>query len=102
MTYAIAESRETNWMASVPSDDQWGVRAQVLPGRTVWADLVQVWRNFLARRRQRQVIVALSRHHSRLLIDMGFDPEAIAAALENSWDELNPGALLRQPPWAGR
>ncbi len=75
--------------------------ARPLSGSTLWADLAQVVRNIVARHRERQLIIALSRRNSRLLDDMGFDPEAIRKAVENSWDEYRPELMSREP-WARR
>lgn len=73
-----------------------------LSGATLWGDLAQLFRNIAARHRQRQLIVALSRRNSRLLEDMGFDPEAIRRAVENSWDEYRPELIWRGEAWSPR
>jgi|GEM_PF-2904818 hypothetical protein len=48
---------------------------------------------FRARRRERALLVALSRRSPRLLADMGVDAEQVYAALDGSWDEVDPARL---------
>lgn len=40
----------------------------------------------LQRQRDRRLIAELSRRNPRVLADMGFDPDAIYAAVESTWD----------------
>ena len=67
-----------------------GIAADVRPTRSSLAhDLHLVWHNFVTRRRERRLLVKLSRLDARQLRDMGFDPAAIYGALEGSWDEVH-------------
>lgn len=70
-----------------------------LPGATLRDDFVQLWRNALARRRHRRLLRQLGRLSPRLIADMGFDPDEVLGAAENSWDEWHPDRMLRSAPW---
>jgi hypothetical protein len=70
-----------------------------LVGRSLHEDLVQLWRNQMARHRHRKLLRKLARYSPRLIADMGGDPEAARLAVENSWDEWHPERMLRSAPW---
>lgn len=70
-----------------------------LAGRSLRDDLIQLWRNELARRQHRRLLRQLGRRSPRLIADMGFDPDQARATVENSWDEWHPDRLLRSAPW---
>lgn len=58
------------------------------------------WRAFRQHRAERRTLVALSRMGPHMIRDLGFDPEQVYAALDGSWDEVDPssfgGALPRR------
>lgn len=73
--------------------------AHPLPASSLAGDIVQVWRNEMARRERRRLLRHLSRLDARLIVDMGFDPTEARAVVENSWDELRPELMQRSAPW---
>lgn len=70
-----------------------------LAGRSLHEDLVQLWRNQLARSRHRRMLRRLARYSPRLIADMGLEAHDVHLAVENSWDEYRPELMLRQAPW---
>ena len=58
----------------------------------LWGTLRAGWRAVLRHREERRIVVALSRKPPRLLRDMGMDPEQVYAALDGSWDEVDPAS----------
>ena len=54
--------------------------------------LVRLWRAFLARRRQRRIVYALSELDARLLRDIGLEPLDVHEAVEG---RLSPGVLFQ-------
>jgi hypothetical protein len=57
----------------------------------VLATVANGWAAFRRRRFERASIVRISRMDPHLIRDMGFEPEAIYAALDGTWEELDPG-----------
>ncbi|MGQ2901668.1 hypothetical protein [Neoaquamicrobium sediminum] len=53
------------------------------------------WQAMLAHREERRTIVKLSRLPVHVIRDMGFDPESVYAALDGSWDEVDPARPYR-------
>ncbi len=70
-----------------------------LAGQSLRSDLVQLWRNQLARHRHRQMLRRLARYSPRLIADMGLETHDVLMAVENSWDEYRPDLMLRPAPW---
>lgn len=70
-----------------------------LPGSTLVDDLGQLWRNEMARRERKRLLRGLARRDARLIADMGFDPEEVRRAAEDTWDEFRPELMLRSAPW---
>lgn len=64
--------------------------------------LLAGWHAMRRHRRERRALVAISRLGPRLIRDMGFEPQQIYAALEGSWDEVDPAKLQRFLPRGGR
>ncbi|MBB2970329.1 hypothetical protein [Mesorhizobium sp. RMAD-H1] len=52
--------------------------------------LIAGWTAMRHHRQERREFVALSRLAPHVIRDMGFDPEEIYAALNGSWDEVDP------------
>jgi len=52
--------------------------------------LIAGWQAMRRHRRERRELVALSRRAPHVIRDMGFDPEEVYAALNGSWDEIDP------------
>ena len=57
--------------------------------------LVLALRRAIKRGHERRQIVRLSRLPARIVRDMGFDPEKVAAELEGSWDDITLSQLRR-------
>ncbi|KXF77011.1 hypothetical protein ATN84_13580 [Paramesorhizobium deserti] len=60
--------------------------------------LIAGWRAMRRHRQERRELVALSRRTPRVIRDMGFDPEEIYAALNSSWDEVDPARFHSHLP----
>ncbi|PRD40890.1 hypothetical protein C5748_24380 [Phyllobacterium phragmitis] len=56
------------------------------------------WRAMRRHRQERRALVALSRLPPHVIRDMGCDPEQIYAALDGSWDEVDPGNFRNHLP----
>jgi uncharacterized protein YjiS (DUF1127 family) len=56
------------------------------------------WHAFVERRRERHTIVALARLPRHVVRDMGLDPEQLYAALDGSWDEVDPASYRSHLP----
>lgn len=50
------------------------------------------WHAFLERRRERRLLVEISRLPPHMILDMGLDPELVYEALDGSWDEVDPSS----------
>lgn len=71
------------------------LQPQPLGGATLWHDLVHLLRE---RRQRRRLLRGLARHHGHLLLDMGFDPDEVRAAMElSAWDAWRPELVWRGP-----
>jgi uncharacterized protein YjiS (DUF1127 family) len=55
--------------------------------------LLAGWHAFRQRRRERRTLVAVSRLDPHMIRDMGFDPDQVYAALDGSWDEIDPASF---------
>lgn len=65
-------------------------------GTDVFGTLRGMWSEFARRRRRQQTIAQISRLDSRLIDDIGFDPEVVGdAARAGTWDDIQP----RWPDW---
>lgn len=56
------------------------------------------WLAMRRHREERRTMVTLSRLPPHVIRDMGFDPELIYAALDGSWDEVDPQRFRRYFP----
>lgn len=64
--------------------------------------LVEGIRTYLRERREHRLLAALARKPPHLLADMGFDPEAVHAAVDHGWDEVVRQRLLPAIVGGGR
>jgi hypothetical protein len=62
----------------------------------LWSGLIRSVSAIVRRSGDRRALVQISRLDPHIIRDMGFDPDAIYAALEGSWDEVEMGRFKRR------
>lgn len=60
--------------------------------------LIVGWRAMRRHRKERRLLITLSRLAPHVIRDIGLDPEQVYEALEGSWDEIDPANFRSKLP----
>jgi uncharacterized protein YjiS (DUF1127 family) len=67
-----------------------------IPGERVRYDFIgalqAAWQAYAERRRERRMLIEISRLAPHVIRDMGLEPELVYEALDGSWDEVDPSS----------